>query len=147
MKRSRRLVFTLTFAVLASACSTGAGRYAGTLPGSRFHEMKRFYVQKASEDDRGLHEIIRDEMVRIGIDADAGEGEPAGEYDAVVTYIDRWSWDVTTFCMQLTIYVRGSRARRMQHDAAGEWHAGFKARSLANPSLSPHATCRGRRAR
>jgi hypothetical protein len=109
MKRSRRLVFTLTFAVLASACSTGAGRYAGTLPGSRFHEMKRFYVQKASEDDRGLHEIIRDEMVRIGIDADAGEGEPAGEYDAVVTYIDRWSWDVTTFCMQLTIYVRDTR--------------------------------------
>ena len=76
------------------------------LPGSRFHEMKRFYVQQSPGDERGLHEVVRDEMRRLGLDVDAGAGPPTEEYDAVVTYIDRWSWDMATFCMQLTLYVR-----------------------------------------
>ncbi len=112
MSRSRLnllLAFLVVFVGFGSACSTGAGRYAGTLPNSRFFEMQRFYVQKAPQDERGIHVMIRDELRRIGLRADAGEGEPKGSYDAVITYADRWSWDLSTYCSQLTLYVRDTR--------------------------------------
>ncbi|MGH0029111.1 MAG: hypothetical protein ACQGVC_04940 [Myxococcota bacterium] len=41
----------------------------------------------------------------LGFQADAGPA-PADDYDGVITYVDRYVWDVTMFCQQLTLYVR-----------------------------------------
>jgi hypothetical protein len=103
---ARRTAALLGLASLVVACSTGAGRYAGTLPGTRLFEMHRFWVEQAPSDERGLHLVVRDELRRLGFEAEAGAGPPPGEVDGVVTYVDRWTWDITTYCIQLTLYVR-----------------------------------------
>ncbi len=94
---------------LASACNSGAARFAGELPGSRLSEMRRFYVQHQEEDPRDIHLAIQEEMQAHGLEVDAGKGPPTGEYDGIVTYVDRYVWDMTMFCQQLTVYVTDTR--------------------------------------
>lgn len=109
MRRSvARLVALLALASLLG-CASGAGRYAGTLPGSRLGEMQRFYVQHQPEDPRDIHLAIQEELRALGFAVDAGKGAPEGEYDAIVTYRDRYLWDFTMFCLQLTLYVTDTR--------------------------------------
>jgi hypothetical protein len=81
----------LSVLVLCIGCASGAARFAGELPASRLSEMKRFYVQHQPRDSRNIHLAIREELQAFGFEVDAGRGEPAGEYDAIVTYVDRWA--------------------------------------------------------
>ena len=90
--------------ILASGCTSGAARFAEPLPGSRLGEMKRFYVQHQEGDPRDIHLDIRDELRHFGFEVDAGSGAPSGDYDAIVTYRDRYVWDMTMFCERLTVY-------------------------------------------
>jgi hypothetical protein len=68
-------------------------------------------VQHRDGDNRDIHVAIRDELRRLGLDADAGALAPPdpSRYDAVVTYIDRYMWDMTMYCIRLTLYVRDTR--------------------------------------
>lgn len=106
-----RLALALVAVVVLGAlgCASGAARFAGELPGSRLSEMRTFYVQKQPQDERGVYREIQEELRSYGVEVDAGEGAPEREYDAIVTYRDRYIWDLTTFCLQLTIYVRDTR--------------------------------------
>jgi hypothetical protein len=99
----------LSVLVLCIGCASGAARFAGELPASRLSEMKRFYVQHQPRDSRNIHLAIREELQAFGFEVDAGRGEPAGEYDAIVTYVDRYVWDMTMYCLQLTVYLHDTR--------------------------------------
>ena len=117
-------VLLLCAVVTAIGCASGAARYAGELPGSRLSEMRRFYVEKQAEDPRDIHLAIRDELRALGLDADAGDAAPPDGYDAIITYVDRYQWDVTMFCIQLTLYVKDTQtlvvaARHGAQDAEG----------------------------
>jgi hypothetical protein len=96
----------LSVLLLGLGCTSGAAHYAGELPGSRLSEMRRFYVQHHEGDSRDVHLAIQEEMRAFGLDVDAGKGPPTGEYDAIVTYADRYTWDVTMFCIRLTVYIQ-----------------------------------------
>ena len=100
---------TLLLSFLLLGCASGAAHYAGELPGSRLSEMRRFYVQHQEDDSRDIHLEIQQEMRAFGLDVDAGKGPPTGEYDAILTYADRYIWDVTMFCIQLTVYIHDTR--------------------------------------
>ena len=108
---SRVLATTLLCGLVLAAfgCTSGAARYAGELPGSRLSEMSRFYVQHQPDDKRDIHLAIQEEMKLLGLSVDAGMGAPSQNYDAIVTYADRYAWDITMFCAQLTLYVRDTR--------------------------------------
>lgn len=99
----------LALLLLVCGCTSGAARFAEELPGSRLSEMRRFYVQHQPDDPRDIHRVIQEELRAFGMDVDAGEGEPTGDYDAVVTYVDRYIWDMTMYCMQLTLYFRDTQ--------------------------------------
>jgi hypothetical protein len=92
-----------------SGCASGAASFAEPLPGSRLSEMHRFYVQHQPNDPRDIHLAIQSELRAFGVQADAGEGPPTGDYDAVVSYVDRYVWDMSMYCLQLTIYIRDTR--------------------------------------
>lgn len=66
-----------------------------------------YYVVRHTKDQRRLDEIIRDEMVLLGLDAESGppDEQPAG-IDVVVTYEDRWMWDMTNYLLTLTLDFR-----------------------------------------
>lgn len=97
--------------VLAAGCAgSGAHSSATTLPGAHLAGMQRFYVQHQSQDKRHIEVEIQRILTGLGFHADVGEAPPpVGEYDAWVTYIDRYMWDMTMYCLQLTIYVRDTR--------------------------------------
>lgn len=87
-------------------CASGAARFAGELPGSHLSEMRRFYVEHQQSDPRDIHLAIQEELSAFGFDVDAGDGPPTEAYDAIVTYVDRYIWDMTMYCQQLTVYIR-----------------------------------------
>jgi len=109
MRCGRVELASLVCLSLVVGCASGAARFAGELPGSRLSEMRRFYIERQPEDPRDIHLAIQQELRALGLEADAGEGPARGDYDAIVTYADRYIWDVTMFCLQLTIYVRDTR--------------------------------------
>lgn len=79
-------------------------------PNINLHAYKTFYVVQHAKDTRHLDKIIRDQMRGIGLKAESG---PAGSkppgMDVIVTYEDRWTWDVTMYLLSLSIDLRDSR--------------------------------------
>lgn len=66
------------------------------------------YVQKHDSDGRDLDKIIAESLERRGMTATTDE--PA-EYDFLVTYTDKWYWDMRMYLLDLRIdiYRRESR--------------------------------------
>lgn len=80
------------------------------LPDADLSQTKSFYVVWLEGDDRGLHDVIRDELISLGFSAESGNIDNApAEVDAIVTYEDRWFWDITNYLIQLNIEIRDSK--------------------------------------
>lgn len=108
-QRTREVLAGAVIALwMATGCG-GAHLYATELPGAHLDHLKRIYVQHRIGDDRNIHLSIQKELQELGLAVEAGEAAHTGEFDAVVTYIDRYMWDMSMYCAQLTIYVRDTR--------------------------------------
>lgn len=81
------------------------------LPGSEVASMQRFLVVHRDGDPRHIENDIRDQLEAFGRQAEAVVDLPddLSSYDAVVTYVDRYWWDITLYCIQLTLYFRDTR--------------------------------------
>jgi len=94
---------------LAVIFSTGcANRATATVaPGSDLNQTQQFYVVKLAPDGRGIHELIAARLNTMGYRARAGVStEPPEGTDVVVTYKDKWMWDITMYMIELTITMR-----------------------------------------
>jgi len=105
---SRLTLIPLTFGVLlfASGCSN---RATATLsPGIDLTNLKTFYVVHQPKDTHNIHYLISDKLVREGYTATAGPELPQSSYkvDSLVTYVDRWMWDITLYLLELTVTFR-----------------------------------------
>ena len=69
-----------------------------------------FYVANHGSDSRGLERIIADEIRVRGFEVTSG---PSANHPAsanfIVTYVDRWGWDMRTFLLQIKIEVRDAK--------------------------------------
>ena len=91
---------------IAYGCSN---RATATLePGANLKAIKSYYVVHQPKDSHRIHELIRDKLVRDGLSATAGPELAQGSYkaDSIVTYVDRWMWDITLYLLQLTVTLR-----------------------------------------
>jgi len=52
-----------------------------------------------------VDKLIADKLRTKGYAVTVGE-QPAGPVDAMVTYVDKWMWDITMYMLELTITVR-----------------------------------------
>ncbi len=69
--------------------------------------MRTFYVRKDSDDDYKLGEAIVTELQQMGYRATAGSAQsPSGKVDAVITYKDKWMWDITMYMISLDVQLR-----------------------------------------
>lgn len=69
--------------------------------------LHKFYVQKFAPDERNLHEIIAEQLTLLGFDATSGnEAQPPYPVDALVTYKDKWMWDITNYMLEINIEFR-----------------------------------------
>lgn len=90
----------------ASGCSN---RATATLsPGTDLSTVRAFYVVHQPKDTHGLHNLIRDRLVKEGFTATAGPelSPPSYQADSVITYVDRWVWDITLYLLELTVTLR-----------------------------------------
>ena len=74
-------------------------------PTANFADIKRLHVMRLQQDDRGINQLIADRLNRMGYVTTTGPGKPK-EADAIVTYADRWIWDMSMYMVELTIAVR-----------------------------------------
>ena len=112
MARSASLLLILSLVVVGSGCGTsGAHHNTTALPGSRVAALETFYVVHRDGDPRNIEEDIAKQLRDLGLRATTGAAPPAdpGRYDAIVTYIDRYMWDISMYCIQLSIYIEDTR--------------------------------------
>jgi hypothetical protein len=101
------LVFLfLTFALgLTSGCITQLK--SDVMPGTDLSALKKIYVVRLMADQRGVEKLIADRLNLMGYQATAGEAVNApADVDAIVTYQDKWMWDITMYMIQLDVQVR-----------------------------------------
>ena len=103
-----RLAFLLLFAagcLFVSGCINQLN--SNVTPGTKLADMKKIYVVHLAADSRGIDKLFVDHLKAMGRDASAGEENaiPA-DADAVVTYQDKWMWDITMYMIQLDVQVR-----------------------------------------
>jgi hypothetical protein len=83
-------------------------------PGASLEGKRLFYVERHPEEDWGFHQMIADEMCMMGYKASAGEPNqaPAG-VDALVTYDDKWSWDLSPWMYGPDLRILDAKTRSL----------------------------------
>lgn len=100
MKQLAQLVVLLGASVL-TGCATSNGARA---PDADLHKLKTFYVVRLPEDGRGIEKLIAKRLVTLGYQCTSGDApKPASPVDAIVTYQDRWMWDITMYMIKLDV--------------------------------------------
>lgn len=99
----RSLAVALT-AILMTAC---VNRQTVTVaPSTNMPALKTIYVVHQPKDKERIDTLIADNLRLRGVNAANGDGPAPSNVDAVITYVDKWMWDITMYLLQLTITVR-----------------------------------------
>jgi len=97
----------LLMAVLTTGCAVN--RATATVdPSARLDTLKSFHVKHHEPDGRGIDKLIADNLRARGYQVTTGN-PPPGQVDAVVTYVDKWFWDITMYMLELTVQFREPR--------------------------------------
>jgi hypothetical protein len=92
-------------ATLTTGCAVN--RATGSVdPSTNLSSLKTMYVKKIPEDDGGTNVLIADKLRSKGVTVTTGVEPAPSNVDAVVTYIDKWMWDITMYMLELTITIR-----------------------------------------
>ncbi len=108
MKRRRVLVLLVPVMLLLAACASPTLE-AKKMPGAELSPIKTVFVQRLAADERGIDQLIVNQLTRMGFAATNSVIDPPS--DAIVTYQDRWMWDITMFMVQLSIQVRDGQTK------------------------------------
>lgn len=68
--------------------------------------LKTMYVKKYPDDNADVNVLIADKLRSKGATVTTGTEAPPSGVDAVVTYVDKWMWDITMYMLELTITIR-----------------------------------------
>ncbi|MFZ2971218.1 MAG: hypothetical protein WA049_01155 [Ferribacterium limneticum] len=105
MKKAMKLLALLGLVVtLSTGCAVNRAT-ANVDPSANLSSLKTMYVKRVAEDDN-TYKLVADKLRTKGVTVSTGtEAAPSG-VDAVVTYIDKWMWDITMYMLELTITIR-----------------------------------------
>ncbi len=107
MELARRSGLLAAFC-LALLFSTGCAvnRATATVePGAALANIRRVHVVQLEEDGYNVNQLIADKLNRMGLQATTGKDKPRN-VDAIVTYWDKWMWDMTMYLLELTVVIR-----------------------------------------
>lgn len=101
----KRIILSLAIACIAlTGC---ASMQANKAPNADLSKLKTFYVAKLPADERGIEGLIATRLSAMGHEAAAGASQtPPASVDAIVTYQDRWAWDITMYMIRLSVQIR-----------------------------------------
>ena len=105
MKKLTTLLAVLaTVAAMTTGCAIN--RATATVdPSANLGGLKTIHVAKVSNDDNGINVLIADKLRSRGYVVTTGTEKPPTA-DAIVTYVDRWRWDITMYLLELTVTIR-----------------------------------------
>jgi hypothetical protein len=100
--RSAPAVLWLAALMLAGCATNNSAR----APDADLHRLKSFYVVRLPADEHGIEKLISTRINALGYQCGYGDAErPAEPVDAIVTYQDRWMWDITMYLIKLDIQI------------------------------------------
>lgn len=116
----RTIAKILGLAFLAVSLAACATLKATKAPSADLSKIKTVYVQKLEGDNRfNVYQVITARLIATGFKATTGaSADPPEPVDAIVTYVDRWTWDITMYMVRLSIQVCDGRTRAIL--ASGE---------------------------
>lgn len=105
MKRVIRLLLAaVAVSVFASGCAVN--RATATVdPSANLDKLRVVQVRKLEGEDGTLQKLISGNLRKRGFEV-TEEAKPPEPVDAVVTYVDKWMWDITMYMIELTITLR-----------------------------------------
>ena len=105
IKTLRLLLAGILLASIAGCSTTELA--ADIDPSADLTGLETFYVAKFNPDERGIEAMIAAQLNAMGKTATSGiRPEPPSPVDAVVTYQDKWMWDITMYMIELTVELR-----------------------------------------
>lgn len=98
------LVLLCSFIALFSGCASTATTLA---PGADLTKIKNIHVVKLAADERRIDKILADQLNVMGYSTTLGlESRIPEGTDAVLTYQDKWMWDITMYMLELNVQLR-----------------------------------------
>ena len=98
------IILLLVVSLFNSGCAVN--RATATLdPNANFVDFKSIHVTKFAPDERGINILIANKFKEMGYQVTSGVDTPDG-VDVVVTYKDKWMWDITLYMLELTVNIR-----------------------------------------
>lgn len=97
----RIIVFLLAILTLLHGCAVNRAT-ANVDPTTNLSSLTVFHVKKYSDDTRDTNVIIENKLVEMGFRV----SETGNGVDAIITYADKWFWDITFYMLELNITVR-----------------------------------------
>lgn len=107
MKTIFRTFLALTLLANLSGC-VNTSLTSEIDPSIQLSDLNSFYVVHQPRDKRSIDQLIAKELTTLGKDATFGGTGPNPEkpVDAVITYEDKWMWDITMYLLELNIELR-----------------------------------------
>ena len=111
----KSLAWALCFLVVSGLYGCSIDRQSASVnPGVELRELKKYYVVKLGPDNRGVNRLIVAHLTNMGFTADTGPAESMpDDADVIVTYEDRWQWDITMYMIGLTIHFRNPKNQQL----------------------------------
>jgi len=98
------LAVILSFLLLGGCANRATSKIT---PGTDLDALNKFYVVKFIPDGRGINKLISGRLNEMGHPATTGpESMVPEDIDVIVTYKDKWMWDITMYMIELTITFR-----------------------------------------
>jgi hypothetical protein len=107
-QKGREMFKFLVAIGLSVAISTGCAVNRATAnvdPETRLADLKMMHVKKYPDDNAKVDELIAEKLRTKGVSVTTGAEVPKG-IDALVTYVDKWMWDITMYMLELTVVLR-----------------------------------------
>ncbi|MBT9569364.1 MAG: hypothetical protein IV085_13830 [Thiobacillus sp.] len=104
MKKMLAVLSSLLLLSLASGCAVNRATATVDNPAA-LTGLKAMHVSKLEADGRGIDGLIADKLRTKGYTVTNGPEKP-DRIDALVTYKDKWMWDITMYMLELTITIR-----------------------------------------
>lgn len=109
MVKKLSLSLSLLLVVIFFSSGCAVNRATATLdPTADLVDIDSIYVTKLALDKRGVNLLIVDKLKSMGYTVSTGDDTPPS-VDVVVTYKDRWMWDITMYMIELTVTIRDSK--------------------------------------
>ena len=99
-------LFVICSLLVVQGCSINRAT-ATIAPGADLTGIRNVYVVKEVGDDHSVDELMKKQLVKMGYTATNGPELPLPyKADAVLTYVDKWMWDLSMYMLELTVTVK-----------------------------------------